>query len=71
MQISLSIKDSLYTKELEAVCSMNGYTETDPDGNPITQEQFLKKQIKAWLRNQAVEYANRQVLANVSVEEDA
>ena len=75
-QISLTIKDSLYAKEVEAVAAMNGWTETIPDpADPeqtipnITKEQFFKKQIKAWLRNQAVEYANRQALASVTVEE--
>ena len=76
-QITLNIKDSLYAKEVEAVAAMNGWTETIPDpADPtktipnITKEQFFKKQIKAWLRNQAVEHANRQALASVTVEED-
>lgn len=76
-QITLNIKDTLLAKEIEAIAAMNGWTETIPDpANPeqtipnITKEQFFKKQIKAWARNQAVEYANRQVLESVSVEED-
>ena len=76
-QITLNIKDNLLAKEIDAVAAMNGWTETIPDpANPeqtipnITKEQFLKKQIKAWLRNQAVEHANRQALASVTVEED-
>ena len=76
-QISLTIRDSLYAKEVEAVAAMNGWTETIPDpADPtktipnVTKEQFFKKQIKAWLRNQAVEHANRQALASVAVEED-
>lgn len=36
----------------------------------ITKEVFFKKQIKAWARNQAVEYANRLAIAGVLVEED-
>lgn len=82
MQVSLTIKDALYAKEVEAVAAMNGWTETIP--NPayveggaepatipnITKEQFFKKQIKAWTRNQAVEHANRQALASVTVEGD-
>ena len=75
--INLTIRDSLYTKEVEAVAAMNGWTETIPDpANPeqtipnITKEQFFKKQIKAWARNQSLEYANRQALASVAVEED-
>lgn len=75
--ISLTIKDTLYTKEVEAVAAMNGWTETIPDpANPeqtipnITKEQFFKKQIKAWARNQAVEFANRTALAAVAMEED-
>ena len=74
--VNINIKDSLLAKEVEAVAAMNGWTETIPDpANPeqtipnITKEQFFKKQIKAWLRNQAVEYANRQALASVTVEE--
>lgn len=77
MNISLTIRDSLYLKEVEAIAAMNGYTETIPDpANPevqipnITKEAFFKKQLKAWARNQAVEYANRQALASVVVEDD-
>lgn len=79
-QISLTIKDSLYANEVEAVAAMNGWTKTVQDpafpDDPtktipnITKEQFFKKQIKAWARNQAVEYANRQALQSVAVEED-
>jgi len=76
-QISLTIKDMLYAKEVEAVAAMNGWTATIPDpANPeqtipnITKEQFFKKQIKAWARNQAVEYTNRTALAAVVMEED-
>ena len=76
-QITLNIKDNLLAKEIDAVAAMNGWTETIPDpADPtktipnVTKEQFFKKQIKAWLRNQAVEHANRQALASVSVEED-
>ena len=76
-QISLTIKDTIYAKEVEAVAAMNGWTETIPDpANPeqtipnITKEQFFKRQIKAWARNQAVEYANRTALAAVVMEAD-
>ena len=76
-QITLNIKDTLLAKEIEAIAAMNGWTETIPDpANPeqtipnITKEQFFKKQIKAWLRNQAVEHANRIALASVAVEAD-
>ena len=76
-QITLNIKDNLLAKEIDAVAAMNGWTETIPDpADPtktipnVTKEQFFKKQIKAWLRNQAVEHANRQALASVAVEED-
>ncbi len=75
--INLTIKDSLYAKEVDAVAAMGGWTETIPDpNNPeqtipnITKEAFFKKQIKAWARNQAVEYANRAALASVVVEEN-
>jgi hypothetical protein len=77
MNISLTIRDSLYAKEVEAVAAMNGWTETIPDpANPeqtipnITKEVFFKKQLKAWARNQAVEFANRTALAAVTVEAD-
>lgn len=77
MNISLTIRDNLYAKEVEAVAAMNGWTETIPDpANPeqtipnITKEQFFKKQIKAWARNQAVEFANRTALAAVVMEAD-
>ena len=77
MNISLTIRDNLYAKEVEAVAAMNGWTETIPDpANPeqtipnITKEVFFKKQIKAWARNQAVEYANRTALAAVVVEDN-
>jgi len=76
-QISLTIKDTLYAKEVEAVAAMNGWTATIPDpANPertipnITKEVFFKRQIKAWARNQAVEYANRTALAAVVMEAD-
>ena len=77
MNISLTIRDNLYAKEVEAVAAMNGWTETIPDpANPeqtipnITKEQFFKRQIKAWARNQAVEYANRTAMAAVVMEAD-
>ena len=38
--------------------------------NPVSKELNFKKWVKAWARNQAVEYANRVALASVSVEED-
>ena len=76
-QISLTIRDSLYAKEIQAVAAMNGWTETIPDpANPeqtipnITKEVFFKKQLKAWARNQAVEFANRQAIAAVVMEAD-
>ena len=75
-QLTLTIKDSLLVKETEAVAAMGGWTAdvTDAGGvttpNPLTKEQFAKKQVKAWLRNQAVEHANRVALASVAVEED-
>lgn len=76
--VSLTIKDALLAREIEAVAAMNGWTETIPDpSNPeqtipnITKELFFKKQIKAWARNQLVEHSNRQALASVAVEEDA
>ena len=75
--ISLTIKDTLYAKEVEAVAAMNGWTATIPDpADPtktipnVTKDQFLKQQVKAWLRNQAVEHANRTALAVVVVEAD-
>lgn len=77
MNISLTIRDNLYAKEVEAVAAMNGWTETIPDpANPeqtipnITKEQFFKRQIKAWAINQAVEFANRQAIAAVVMEAD-
>jgi len=77
MNISLTIRDNLYAKEVEAVAAMNGWTATIPDpANPertipnITKEVFFKRQIKAWARNQAVEYANRTALAAVVMEAD-
>ena len=76
-QISLTIRDNLYAKEVEAVAAMNGWTETIPDpASPeqtipnITKEQFFKRQIKAWAINQAVEFANRQAIAAVVMEAD-
>ena len=76
-QISITVRDSLLAKEVEAVAAMNGWTETIPDpANPeqtipnITKEQFFKKQLKAWARNQAVEHANRVAISSVSVEDD-
>ena len=76
-QISLTIRDSLLAKEVEAVAAMNGWTETIPDpANPeqtipnITKEVFFKRQLKAWARNQAVEFANRKALAAVVMEAD-
>lgn len=77
MNISLTIRDNLYAKEVEAVAAMNGWTETIPDpANPeqtipnITKEVFFKRQIKAWAINQAVEFANRQAIAAVVMEAD-
>lgn len=79
-QLTLNIKDSLLASEKDAVTAMGGWTATVPDPadetgvatipNPVSQDLFFKQQIKAWLRNQAVEYANRQALAAVVVEED-
>ena len=76
-QISLTIRDSLLAKEVEAVAAMNGWAATIPDpANPdqtipnITKEAFFKRQIKAWARNQAAEYANRTAMAAVAMEAD-
>ena len=73
MNISLTIRDSLYAKEIEAVAAMNGWTETIPDpANPeqtipnITKGAFFKRQIKAWARNQAVEFAARTAAQTVT-----
>ena len=75
--INITIKDILLAKEIEAVAAMNGWTATIPDpANPeqtipnITKEVFFKRQIKAWAKNQAVEFANRTALAAVVIEED-
>jgi hypothetical protein len=75
--ISITVRDSLLAKEVEAVAAMNGWTATIPDpANPeqtipnITKEVFFKRQIKAWARNQAVEYANRTAMAAVVMEAD-
>ena len=75
--INITIRDSLLAKEVEAVAAMNGWTETIPNpANPeqtipnITKEQFFKKQIKAWARNQAVEYQNRLAIESVVLEGD-
>lgn len=77
MNISLTIRDNLYAKEVEAVAAMNGWTATIPDpANPeqtipnVTKEVFFKRQIKAWAINQAVEFANRQAIAAVVMEAD-
>ena len=77
MNITLSIRDTLYAKEIDAIAAMNGWTETTPDpADPtktipnVTKDQFFKQQIKAWARNQAVEFANRTALANLVVESD-
>ena len=81
-QLTLTIKDTVLTAATEAVAAMNGYTDTIPDpafvpseGQPtppqipnVSKNAFLKKQIKAWLRNQTIEHANRVALANVVVE---
>ena len=74
---NLTIKDALLVQEVEAIAQMGGWTaEIQDPANPeltipnITKEQFAKKQVKAWMRNQAVEHANRVALASVSVEED-
>ena len=75
-QITLTIKDTLLEAEKEAIAVMGGWTAdvTDAEGNtipnPVSRDLFFKQQIKAWLRNQAVEHANRTALANVTVEED-
>jgi hypothetical protein len=79
MNISLTIKDSLYAKELDAVAAMGGWTDTVPDPvnpgvtipNPVTKEQFFKRQVKQWARNQALEHANRTALASIALEEDS
>jgi len=77
-QLTLNIKDALLEKEKDAIAIMGGWSETiaDPENpevtipNPVSKDQFFKQQIKTWLRNQAVEHANRQALANVTVEDD-
>jgi hypothetical protein len=83
--ISIAIKDELHAAGVEAVAAMGGYQDTIPDPahvpteeaptapmipNPQTKENFWKQQVKAWNRNQVIEYANRQALANVTVVED-
>ena len=67
-QISFNIKDTKVTEAEEAVAALNGYRDqiTNADGtlspNPQTKAQFLKDQCKAWVRNQMVEYKNRQTI---------
>lgn len=85
-QISLTIKDTLYAKEVEAVAAMNGWTETISDPafvpteanptapmipNPVSKEQNFKKWIKAKAANMRIEQANRRALAAVVAEADA
>jgi hypothetical protein len=73
---NMTIKDELLVKEIDAICASGGYpdTITDEQGaeipNPMSKLQFTKNQVKAWMRNQAVEHANRIALMNVTVEED-
>ena len=75
-QVTLQIKDTLLAQEVDAIAAMGGWTDTitDAEGNtvpnPVSKDLFFKQQIKAWLRNQAVEHAQRVALASVSVEED-
>lgn len=85
MQINLTIKDTLYAKEVDAVAAMKGWTPTIPDPAfvptetkteapqvpNITKDRFFKQQVKIWARNQAIEHANMVALSNVSIEADA
>jgi len=78
--VSFNVNDILYPLEVTAVAALNGYTDiipdpADPTGvatipNPVTPDKFLKLQVKAWLRNQVVEYSNRQAITNVVVQVD-
>lgn len=75
MQVTFNIKDANYTKALDAVAQATGWTDTitDAEGNPtpnITKEANFKKWLKAKVRNEIVEQANREALQTVTVEED-
>jgi hypothetical protein len=62
MQINLTIKDTLYAKEVDAVAAMKGWTPTIPDPAfvptetkteapqvpNITKDRFFKQQVKIW-----------------------
>jgi hypothetical protein len=73
---SINWNAAVWNQAVDAVAAMNGWTENITDGNgqtvpnPVSKDLFFKQQIKAWARNQAVEYANRQALASVVVEEN-
>lgn len=75
-QLNITIKDTVLASATEAIAVNFGYTAMVADANgaevpnPMTKDQFLKKQIKQWLRNQTLEHAQRVALANVTVEED-
>lgn len=75
MQVTLNIKDANYTKALDAIAQATGWTQDiTTDGlttaNPITKEANFKKWLKAKIRNEIIEQANRQAIASVIVGED-
>jgi len=69
-------KDTALDAYIEAIAVGGGYAETitDENGqevpNPQNKTVFARQQVKAWMKNQAQEHANRIALMNAKVEED-
>jgi hypothetical protein len=63
-QVTFNIRDAKITEAIDAVAALHNYQALLTDGtvNPETKELFFKKAIKAWIRNQMIEQANRQAL---------
>lgn len=63
-QVTFTIKDTKIVEAEDAIAGLYGYQVTLADGTPNTETktQFMRKQIKAWVKNQMIEHRNRQAL---------
>jgi hypothetical protein len=76
--ISFTMKDANHALALDAVATATGWTPTipnpaDPEAtipNPVSKAQNMDRWLKAKLRNEITEQANRVALANVTVDGD-
>lgn len=59
-QITLTIDDALASRVLDGFAGANNYTGTDPNGQPETKAQFLKRKLVERIRRDVKTYETSQ-----------